>query len=481
MSDVVTRTSSDDDERRPGAISRRTFLVAGGVAATSLAMMDVLQRVAGVEEVEAAVADVSGTVELSEASVIQLTMSPDRGTIVMNVLGMLWTLPAAGGKATRLTDLYADPAYPSWSPLGDEIAFQAYMGGTFHLWAMKPDGSGLRRLTSGGWDDREPAYSPDGRQIAFSSDRSGAYDVWILDVGTGALRQLTHAGAGESDYQPAWSPDGSRIAYVEATTAGQRIMAMDASGAGSPTVLYSHSPGTLHSPTWSPVGDRIAYMLHNPATAAGHHEEGGGFPRLMVSGEAVTEDEDVFIFPALWLSNDTLMYAADGKIRQRDLATGAVRNIPFSASVSFQRSSYPRRTYDFEDQAANAVKGVANPVLSPDGTTVAFVALNQLWTMRIGRQPVRVTHDVYYKSTPFWSPDGGFLGYSSDRDGPPALYVRNMRTGASASSRARSPARRCAAPGPPTAARSRSYRRSTERGTPPSTSPTSPAARSGSS
>lgn len=413
-------------------VSRRRFLATGGIAATSLAAGDALGRLVGADEAgavaEAASEGVSGAVTLTEGSMIQLAVSPDQDTILFNLLGIFWSLPASGGRATKLSGLYADPAYPSWSPRGDRIAYQSYVGGTYHIWTMRPDGSERRQLTSGGWDDREPVYSPDGRQIAFASDRGGgSYNVWILDVGSGALRQLTHAAADASNYQPTWSPDGASVAYVEDNADSQLILSMAASGAGDPRVLHTHTQGTVYSPTWSPDGARLAYVLHDPSTAGPN--EGAGFPRLMINGSAVTEGEDVFTFPAQWLGSDRLLYAADGKIRERDLAGGDVRDVPFSARVSFRRSSYRRRKYDFESRKAQDVKGIANPVLSPDGSTVAFVALNQLWTMKIGRKPVAITDDVYYKATPFWSPDGSQLAYSSDREGPEAIYIRDMRNG----------------------------------------------------
>jgi hypothetical protein len=69
-------------------VSRRTFLVAGGAAATSLAMGDALGRFVGAPE--AAAGDVSGTVRVTEASVIQLALAPSRDRLIINVLGTLW-------------------------------------------------------------------------------------------------------------------------------------------------------------------------------------------------------------------------------------------------------------------------------------------------------------------------------------------------------------------------------------------------------
>jgi Tol biopolymer transport system component len=410
-------------------VSRRGFLVGAGGVAAALVAGGALARQLGVDAANAA-DGTSGTLSLTEGSMIQLTVSPDHSTIIMNLLGMLWTLPASGGTATKITGLDTDPAYPDWSPSGDSLAFQSYMGGTYHIWTMKPDGSQLRQLTSGGWDDREPVYSPDGRQIAFSSDRGGGqYNIWILNVGSGQVRRLTNAAAGVSNYYPTWSPDGTEVAYVESAAGAQLIKAVAASGQGVPRVLYGHTSGTIYSPTWSPDGASIAYVLQGGAPPNEHHPNRPALPQLMVNGAPLTSKEDVFVFPPQWLGADTLLYAADGKIRKRGVTGNRVHKVAFTAAVSFNRPSYQKREYDFENQDGQAVKGIANPVLSPDGATVAFVALNQLWTMKIGRTPVKVTDDVYYKATPFWSPDGRSLAYSSDKNGPEAIYIRDVATG----------------------------------------------------
>ena len=193
-------------------------------------------------------------------------------------------------------------------------------------------------------------------------------------------------------------------------------------------MLHAYERGSLYSPTVSPEGP-VAYVLHGPEHGRAR-TRAPRYPSLMIDGEAVTDGEDVFTFPAQWLDGDRLLYAADGKVRERDLAGGDVHDVPFAARAAFKRSSYRRRRYDFEDRRRQDVLGIANPVLSPDGSTVAFVALNQLWTMRIGRKPQAITDDVYYKATPFWSPDGSQLAYSSDRDGSEAIYLRDVATGA---------------------------------------------------
>src|SRR5207302_1675559 len=68
-----------------------------------------------------------------EGTWVSLDVSPDGTTIVFELLGDLYTIPIAGGKATR--------------------------------------------ITSGQAFDAQPRFSPDGRSIVFVSDRSGADNV----------------------------------------------------------------------------------------------------------------------------------------------------------------------------------------------------------------------------------------------------------------------------------------------------------------
>jgi Tol biopolymer transport system component len=370
----------------------------------------------------------SATLTLHQASALTLALSPDHKTISMNLLGNLWTLPASGGTATRTTSLQQDTAYPDWSPDGTTIAFQSYKSGTFHIWAMNPDGSNVRELTDGFYDDREPQFSPDGTKIAFSSDRppdgapagtaTGSYNIWTLTLATGQLTEVTHQSGGANDYYPTWTPDGKQITYVDTSHA---IESINADGTGTATTLYSDPANTFYSPTWSPDGKSLAY------TELDNH---GTLTQLFVNGNPVSGNEDVFAFPARWASNDSLIYAANGQIMQRSLSTGNAQAIPFSAQVSFNRASYPMKTHDFNSTARQPATGILSPELSPDGRHVAFVALNQLYVMKIGHKPVALTHTPWAKATPVWSPDGRYLAYSSDQDGPMAIYIRNVDTGA---------------------------------------------------
>ena len=73
-----------------------------------------------------------------------------------------------------------------------------------------------------------------------------------------------------------------------------------------------------------------------------------------------------------------------------------------------------------------------HPVISPDGSRVAFAALGDLWVVSAAggeAGPERITHDVFVEMNPVWSPDGNALAFSSDRGGAMDLWVRDLRSG----------------------------------------------------
>src|SRR5580700_8358368 len=360
------------------------------------------------------------SVTVSEGTNVNATLSPDRKSIIIDLQETLWSLPVAGGAAKRLTDPFLEPARADWSPQGDLVAFQSFKGGTFHIWLMKPDGSGVRQLTDGHGDDRDPRFSPDGKKVAFSSDRAfkGNYDIWVAEVASGKLTQWTTDAADE--FEPAWLKDGQEIAFVSGTGAnGTTIQSVDVSGnaSGNKKTIITAPDGThVNSPSWSPDGQKIAYTQFS-----------GRKTRLMVSGEAIGTAQDVFPFPATWLSSNQLLYTGDGKILVTTIG-GETKTVPFQAKFSLDRPAYKHRQADFESTAARPVKGIIDPTLSPEGTRIVFEALNELWLTEIGGKPQPLTHDHFYKQTPAWSPDGKTIAFTSDKAGTADIYTLDLAT-----------------------------------------------------
>ena len=113
------------------------------------------------------------------------------------------------------TDLLALPedkpirgmSYPCLSPDGKTICF-TYLG---DLWTVPASGGTASRLTIHEGLDEMPRWSPDGKFIAFSSLRSGNVDIYLIPAEGGAARQVTYNSA--SDILCDWAPDGTKLLF----------------------------------------------------------------------------------------------------------------------------------------------------------------------------------------------------------------------------------------------------------------------------
>jgi Tol biopolymer transport system component len=369
------------------------------------------------------------TITFSEGTDMAATISPYHKTIIMDLQGLLYSMPMAGGKAKQISTPYEEDSHPVWSSKGNIVAIQSYAGGTFHIWTMLPDGTRRKQITTGHGDDREPSISPDGTTIAFASDRAfkGSYDIWTVNLATGALKQITSSDADE--FEPAWSPDGTSIVFVSGTgIVGKAIESIDIAS-GKQSTIASINPGTgrIEAPSLSPDGTKLSYIRYAGSGGVLSAAE------LVITSTAddhttiyTGQGQDAFPFPATWLSKSELLYTGDGHLLHVDLATKTEKPIPFTATIQSSRPQYRHKVYDFDSTAARQVKGIFAPALSPNGKQIAFVTLNQLYVMTIGSAPVALTNDTFYKQEPAWSPDGKTLAYVSDKNGIENIYLHDM-------------------------------------------------------
>jgi Tol biopolymer transport system component/imidazolonepropionase-like amidohydrolase len=343
--------------------------------------------------------------------------SPDRRLIAIDLVGGIWTLPIRGGRARLITPELLEARQPAWSPDSQSIAFQGYDDGAWHIYVMSREGGEAKQVTSGEFDDREPAWSHDGSRIAFSSDRHGGIStIWQLQVATGEVQRLT----GRDGAMPEWAPNDQEVTFISRCPSEirQRVSCIwGVNSAGRERVVAD--PGSSPPPSgvpvatgWSPNGAEVAY------SGVGGH--------LFIGGRQVSgADEDVFPFRPQWLTRTDLLYTADGHIKRRTIG-GDTSTIPFTAPVTLHRASYPIAHRPLEAVDPQPLKGIVNPVVSPNGRMIAFTALGDLWVLPIGGTPMQITNDAAVDLDPAWSPDSAQLAYASDRAGRMNIWLHDL-------------------------------------------------------
>jgi len=122
-----------------------------------------------------------------EGTWLSMDVSPDGSTIVFDLLGDIYTVPIAGGKATRIIGGTSVDMHPRFSPDGKSLVFVSDRNGSDATWLADANGQRIRMLTAGGV---YPAWTPDGREIV-SVNR-------LIDVRGGTGLQLTGVGPAAS-------------------------------------------------------------------------------------------------------------------------------------------------------------------------------------------------------------------------------------------------------------------------------------------
>ena len=153
---------------------------------------------------------------INEGTWISLDLSPDGQTIVFDMVGDLYSMPIAGGQATRLTSGMAYDMQPRFSPDGERIVFVSDRSGDNNVWLMPASGGEPTQLSKGvGSYFLSPEWMPDGKYVIVSRSYTSMEKLWLYHVDGGTGLEMVGGGGGARMLGAAVDAEGRQIWYAQ--------------------------------------------------------------------------------------------------------------------------------------------------------------------------------------------------------------------------------------------------------------------------
>ena len=320
---------------------------------------------------------------------------------------------------------------PQVSPDGEWIVFvlrktdlEADKGLT-DLWLVDADGKDLRRLTSHKAADSNPRWAPDGKSIWFVSARSESSQVWRIAIDGGEAEQITEQPLDVGNLVVA--PDGLHIAFTmevfqDCNTPGETKNRLDEIEKRKTSGRIYDRIFVRHWDTWK--DGRRSHLFVMPVA-------GGEAVDIMRGMDADTPSKP-FGGP------EEMTFTPDGKaviFAARDVGAEEPWSTDFDLYLASVDGSEPPECLTEKNQAWDT-----NPVFSPDGKTLAYLAMarpgyeSDRFRIVLRRWPggtERVLTEGWDRSpsTVCFSADGNTIYTTAANTGQRSLFAIDVKNG----------------------------------------------------
>jgi tricorn protease len=356
--------------------------------------------------------------------------------IVFSYAGDLYTVPATGGVARRLTADVGYEMFPRFSPDGACIAFTGQYDGNTEVYLMPSEGGVPKRLTftaTLGRDEVSDRMGPNNIVMTWKDNRTVVFRSRMLERNDfiGQLFTVSRDG-GDPAQLPlprggfcSFSPDGKKMAYNRVFREF-RTWKRYRGGQADDVWIYDFETKQVTNvtnnraqdiiPMWS--GEKIYFASDRDEIGRMNlyvHDLRGGQTRRLTD----FKEFDVK-FPSL--GDNAVVFENGGSLYRLDLATERAEKVPVSILEDFDLG---------RGGLVDVSKEVTNFEIAPDGSRALFGARGDLFTVPAkhgNTRNITATPGVHERGSK-WSPDGKWIASISDATGEDEVTIRPQNGG----------------------------------------------------